>query len=90
MFSCNIHSVKLTFSHLKMDAWNTNTSFLLGPSLFSGANCYFLRKVFIHERQALQRENRSVDDLFEALAGASCIACFAGEYELYPDCPMYS
>ena len=31
----NIPSLKLTFSHLKMDGWNV--SFLLGCGLFSGA-----------------------------------------------------
>ena len=30
-------SLKLTFSHLKMDGWNT--CFVLGPSLYRGANC---------------------------------------------------
>ena len=61
-------------------------SFLWGPAYFQARTASF-REGIHHERQALQRENRSVDDLFEALAGASCIACFAGEYELYPDCP---
>ena len=29
---------KLTFSHLKMDGWNTRPSFW-GPAYFEGANC---------------------------------------------------
>ena len=36
-FVCRLPSLKLTFSHLKMDGWNT--SFLLGQNVFSGANC---------------------------------------------------
>ena len=37
IFYLILPSLKLTFSHLKMDGWNTIVSFLDG--LFSGANC---------------------------------------------------
>ena len=33
-----IPSLKLTFSHLKMDGWKTIV-FLLGPGFLAGANC---------------------------------------------------
>ena len=35
----NLPSMKLTFSHLKMDGWNTN--FLLGWLIFRGENVSF-------------------------------------------------
>ena len=38
-------SLKLTFSHLKMDAWNTIVSFL-GPGLFSGAKLLVLGSAY--------------------------------------------
>ena len=65
-------SLKLTFSHLKMDGWTT--SFLLGPGLFSGAKMLVLGSgivwwlIFHSPRWELVDPDENVEKLPKGLA----------------------